>query len=176
MLENFKFMLGWLFNIYNPKFQLALSDIVCRKHLKSPIYVLKQYGTHETYELTYKDIVENKSILCSINPLEMMNIHFHAFNYMKEERTHRISEYLSGNKYEIICGEGSYCCDGSYICENMQSFKNLDVVDAMNIAYETGVVNTRRLTAKIKNEIHDKLEKEKKQFYESRKEKLRIVK
>ena len=133
------------------------------------IYIFKQYGTHECYAFSYHEIINNKNILFSINPVDMIDVHQHEFFAKLRSTECHISEQLPNNTYKLIAEDRYYTCTGEYIINNMDMFENLSHHDLAKIAHETGFRKGRKLSKDITWAILNK------KSHSAAKPRLRIV-
>lgn len=117
------------------------------------IYVFKQYGTHECYAFKYQEILKNKNILFSINPVDMIDVHKHEFFAKYRSTECYVLEMLPHNTYKIIGGNNSFIYSGEYIFNNIDMFENMCRHDLAKISYETGFCKGRKLSKDIAEAI-----------------------
>lgn len=151
----------WLISVFNPPYQLALSDKNLDKEAGYTIYIFKQYGGHEYIKLTYSDILNNSNILSAVNPIHLMDIHLHEYLLKQETEKYHITETLRENKYKIANLKTEEIYSGEYICRNADMFSSISHVDLCKIAYQSGFVKGRKMSKVISNLVKDFREKEK---------------
>lgn len=151
-----------LMKVFNPTYQLILTDKIEGDDNKGVVYVFKQYGSHEFFYVTYSDILDNNNLLYAIHPLTISEIaESEALRNKLRCNKKRITKEMKGNNYEI----GGSIYSGDYVCSNIDMFFDLNVADVCHIAHSTGFFSGRdfskTLTKKLanlesKNEINSK--------------------
>lgn len=141
-----------LMKIFNPAYQLILTDKVEGGNDKGVVYVFKQYGSHEFFHVTYSDILDNENLLYAIHPLTISEIaESEALRNKLRHNKKRITKEIKGNNYEI----GGSIYSGDYVCNNIDMFFDLNVADVCHIARSTGFFSGREfskmLTKKLAN-------------------------
>ena len=140
----------WSALVFDPPYQLTLSDKIVDKLTNKSLYVFKQYGSHDFVKITYVDIVNNKSLIQAINPVNLMDIHLNEYLSKIESNEHQVVEYLRGDKYKISNGNFEEVYSGESICKNIDMFRGMSVGDVCKIAYASGFTKGRKVSSEIK--------------------------
>lgn len=156
MLVSFK---KWLISVFNPPYQLALSDKFFDKKMACMVYVFKQYGSHDYIKVTYFDMLNNPGILSAVNPIHLMDIHLHEHLLKQETEKYHVTETLRNNQYKIANTKTGEIYSGEHICRNVDMFSSISHADLCKIAYQSGFIKGRKTSVEIKNLI-EKKEKE----------------
>lgn len=143
-------LISWLKTIFNPQYQLTLSEIKRSKFPYKTKYIFKEYGSHEFISLTYKDIQNNETLIHIINPTNILYINSHESNLRKEYNKYYIIEEFRGNKYKIKSMNEESIYTGEYICENIDLFNEINTKDLCKIIYATGFHKGRRVSTALK--------------------------
>ncbi|MCC7005694.1 MAG: hypothetical protein IT497_03485 [Ottowia sp.] len=149
---NFK---KWLISVFNPPYQLSLSDKTLDKKSGLTIYVFKQYGGHDYIKITYADILNNYGILSAINPIHLMDIHLNEYLIKQETEKCYVIENLRNNKYKISNQKVREIYSGEHICTNIDMFANVSHSDICKIAYQSGFIKGRKFSHEIKAIIQE---------------------
>ena len=154
----------WLISVFNPPYQLALSDKTFDKEVGYTIYIFKQYGSHDYIKVSYADILSNHSILSAINPINLMDIHLHEYLLKQEMEKYHISESLRDNQYKIANMKTEEIYSGDHICRNVDMFCSISHTDLCKIAYQSGFIKGRKMSQVINNLLKEKEEYESKEI------------
>lgn len=146
-------MKKWLISVFNPPYQLALSEKIFDNEKGHTFYVFKQYGSHDYIKVTYFDILNNCSMLSAINPIHLMDIHLHEYILKEKNDKYRVTETLRNNLYKIANPKASEIYSGEHICKNIDMFSTVSHEDICKIAYKSGFIKGRKLSVEIKNLI-----------------------
>ncbi|QUP54461.1 hypothetical protein GO998_12240 [Ralstonia syzygii] len=161
MRKSFRSLAKWLVSVFNPPYQLTLSDRFVDERSGQVVYIFKQYGLHEYVRVTYADIVGNDDLLKAINPVNLMDIHLEEHERNVLSREIKIKEILRGGKYRLASGEFSQEYSGEYIVNNVDMFAHMTPSDLCRIALTTGFSRGRSVSKEI-NEILAALKEEEK--------------
>lgn len=137
-------------SVFDPPYQLTLSDKFFDKSKNKNLYVFKQYGSHDFVKITYPDIVNNKNIIRAINPMNLMDIHLNEYLSKIESDELQVVEYLRGNKYKISNGDVEGVYSGENICKNINMFPGMSAADICKIAYASGFTKGRKVSSEIR--------------------------
>lgn len=146
-LLNFK---KWLISVFNPPYQLTLSEIIKHREPNKTIYIFKLYASHEYVKLTFPDIIGNNALMRSINPHNLMEIRLNEHNIQSEYNTYQIIETQRGNHYTLANRQEARTYSGEYICKNIDMFSSLQSNDLCRIAYMSGFNKGRKVSAEAK--------------------------
>jgi hypothetical protein len=133
----------------HPRYQLALDSNKYDIKSKSFNYLFKSYGDHTFITFTYQDIKNNKQILFSINPQDLITISINEHINTQKTTMLRISEILRDNKYLISDDDSHQIFDGEEICDNVLLLERINNLDLYKIAYSTGFKLGRSLTKSL---------------------------
>ncbi|KAF3997105.1 hypothetical protein [Glaciimonas immobilis] len=148
----------WASSIFNPPYQLTLSEKMVSELSNETIYIFKQYGSHDYIKITYNDIVGSSSIMQAINPKNLMDIHLNEYILKKELDSYRIKEVLRNNLYKISNNATEEIYSGEHICKNIDMFDNISVSDIFKIAYTSGFNKGRRISIEINELVNESKE------------------
>lgn len=140
-------ILKWLISVFNPPYQLTLSETIQSKEPNKTIYIFKQYGSHEFIKLTFKDIKNNNSLLQSINPKNLMKINLSEFLLSREYEKYYVTEEIRNNSYKIKNNSEEIVCSGEYIHKNIEMFQTINSSDLYKIMYYTGFKKGRSMSS-----------------------------
>ena len=134
--------------VFNPTYQLILTDKIDSDDNNGIVYVFKQYGSHDVFCVTYSEILDNENLLYAIHPLTIADIaESEALRNKSKHKKKRITKEIKGNNYEI----GGSIYSGEYVCNNIDMFYDLSVYDICHIAHSTGFFSGRELTKRLVN-------------------------
>lgn len=148
----FKRIIAFLRKSYNPRYQLILID---KKIIDNDcVYIFNLHGSHEFFELTYSDIVNNECFLTLIHPKNLLLIEKENSKLKIQNKKLSIYSEKGRNEYEIKNKYNKFTYSGDYIIKNIDHFFDLDIKDAVLIAYNTGLDNGRNISKKLYSEIN----------------------
>jgi len=140
----------WLISIFNPKYQLTLSETIHAHEPNKTTYIFKQYGSYDFVHLTFLDIKNNSNLLRVINPKNLLHIHLNELSIKKIYETYHIIEEIRNNKFKIKNMQKESIYSGEYICKNIDMFQNINPNDLCKIGYATGFNQGRKMSLTIK--------------------------
>ena len=161
MRKFFRSLAKWLVSVFNPPYQLTLSDRFVDERSGQVVYIFKQYGLHEYVRVTYADIAGNDDLLKAINPVNLMDIHLEEHERKVLSREVKIKEILRGGKYRLSNGEFSQEYSGEYIVNNVDMFTDMSASDLCRIALTTGFSRGRSVSKEINETLAALKEEEK---------------
>lgn len=135
--------------LYNPPYQLILTDKSLDKNANYYIYTFKLYGGHDFVSFSFKEITSNSRLLRIINPSDLIKINSNEQDHALNVNQYRIVETLRNNHYKLSNGKHVEIYSGQKICENIDMFNNINLYDLCHIAYETGILRGRAITKEI---------------------------
>jgi len=139
----------WIISVFNPPYQLTLSEKIIRPSPNEVLYVFKQYGSHDYIKISYTDILNNHNIMRSINPTNLMDIHLNEYLIKLESDRYRIKEQLRNNIYALSNNHHEEIYSGEHICKNIDMFSNISTTDICKIAYASGFNKGRKISTEI---------------------------
>lgn len=142
-------ILRYILSLYNPPYQLILTEEKFDKIANGYIYTFKLYGGHDFIRLSHKEIKDDHKIIRLIHPRDLIHINIKEYNFRLENNKYKIIECLRNNHYKISNGNNIEIYSGEKICENIDMFKNIDSYDLYKISYETGFLHGRKSTIKM---------------------------
>lgn len=160
------FIFKWLVSVFNPKYQLTLSEIIKSEKPNKTIYIFKQYGSHEFVKLTFDDIEKNDNLLHSINPKNLMNINLSEFLIKKKHEKQQVIEEIKNNKYKIKNDSEEIIYSGEYIYKNIDMFNKINKLHLYKIIYNTGFEKGRNISKLI--QLSNKYKKTEEHFYDNK--------
>ncbi|MGA4422932.1 hypothetical protein ACI2UY_22590 [Ralstonia nicotianae] len=143
----------WLASVFNPPYQLTLSDKFISEKSGDVIYVFKQYGMHEYVQVTYGDILNSSDLLNAINPINLMDIHLEEYLRKAQSNEIRVREVLRSGRYKLSRGDLTQEYSGEYIVSNVDMFENMSASDMCQIALATGFTRGRTVSKEIQETI-----------------------
>ncbi|WP_139111589.1 hypothetical protein [Ralstonia solanacearum] len=149
MRKSIRSLARWVISVFNPPYQLTLSDRFIDEKNGQVIYIFKQYGLHEYVRVTYADIAGNDDLLKAINPVNLMDIHLDEHERRVLSREIKVKEILRGGKYRLSNGEFSQEYSGEYIVNNVDMFAHMSPSDLCRIALTTGFSRGRSVSKEI---------------------------
>lgn len=141
----------WLAAVFNPPYQLTLSDTLVDKESGQVTYVFKQYGLHEFVHVTYADIISNGDLLKAINPVNLLDVHLAEHERKARASETKIQEILRGARFKLSCGGVTEEYSAEYIVNNVDMFTHLSPLDLCSIAYTAGFRKGRSMSKEIRN-------------------------
>lgn len=147
--------------LYNPPYQLILTDKILDKRANYYIYTFKLYGGHDFLNFSYNEITSSKRLLQIINPEDLIKISSNEMEYSLKTNQFHIVETLRNNHYKLSNGKQIEIYSGQKVCDNISMFNNIDLYDLYKIAYETGIIRGRNISKEIllaKEQQNTKLE------------------
>jgi len=148
---SFRYFGKWLASVFNPPYQLTLSDTLIDKENGFVTYIFKQYGLHEYVRVTYSDIISNTDLLHAINPVNLMDIHLAEHERKVRFNETRVSEILRGGRFRLSRGDVTEEYTAEYIVNNIDMFAHVCPTDLCSIAYTAGFRKGRNLSKEISN-------------------------
>lgn len=136
----------------NPRYQLSFDDDYWDNKEKERKYRFKSFGDHGFPEFTFKQIKLDASILCSINPHDLIKISEKNYYQESSKSLLRIEEFLQNNEYKVSNNSYSNILSGEEICDNPLLFEQITKNDLFKIAYNTGFKRGRKLSKLIFSE------------------------
>lgn len=148
---SFRYLAKWLASVFNPPYQLTLSDTLVDETGGRVMYVFKQYGLHEYIRVTYADIISSSDLVNAINPINLMDIHLAEHERKVRANETRIREVMRGGRFKLSHGEVTEEYTAEYIVNNVDMFTHISAADLCSIAYLAGFRKGRNMSIEIRN-------------------------
>ncbi|HEY0209454.1 hypothetical protein [Acerihabitans sp.] len=141
----------WIKAVFNPQYQLTLSELIKSTTPNKTKYIFKEFGSHEYIALTFNDIKKNENLLHIINPNNLLDISQIESQIQKDYEAYFIIEESNDNNYKLKAMEQEVCFSGEYIHKNIDIFQNFRSKDLCEIIYTTGFNKGRRVSIDLKD-------------------------
>lgn len=141
----------WIKAVFNPQYQLTLSEVIKSKIPNKTKYIFKEFGSHEFVNLTFEDIKKSENLLHIINPNNLLEISLIESQIHKDYEAYYITEESIGNNYKLKVMDQEVYFSGEYIHKNIDIFQNFRHKDLCEIIYTTGFNKGRRVSIALKD-------------------------
>lgn len=132
-----------------PRYFLSLDSKNFNQKTKNIDYRFKTFGEHSFPVFSYEKIIENKNILYSINPFDLINIAVEEYKQVVANEQYQIAAFIRGYKYKLINSYSEITLTGSEICNNPNLLEKISQVNICKIAFETGFFEGRNLSKQL---------------------------